>query len=113
MPYQRSGPGGGELSRRRLEAEALAELPDREVLTLIDPSLTNIALGYANSVQSTPISQGTATSNPLLTQGTATPTDAAQNTSADQNTATAQNVNSPGSVSSVSQYQYAPSSTSP
>jgi hypothetical protein len=81
-----------------LYAEDAFELPRREVLSLISPSLTDGVLSYANAVQNTPTSQGTtSTSNPLVGQGVSTVTSAAQNTPSAPNGATVQNLDSPSS----------------
>jgi hypothetical protein len=82
-----------------LDAEDAFELPRREVLSLISPSLTDGVLSYANAVQNTPTSQGTtSTSDPLVGQGVSTVTSAAQNTPSAPNGATVQNLDSPNST---------------
>ena len=81
-----------------LDSEGAFELPRREVLSLISPSLTDGVLSYANAVQNTPTSQGTtSTSNPPVGQGVSTVTSAAQNTPSVPNGATVQNLDSPNS----------------
>jgi hypothetical protein len=102
-----------DLCLDRLEAERVTELSAREVLTPVDTLLGDSAMSLANTSQTAPIDQQSATSNPMFSQGTASVTDAAQTASTQQNAATAQNVLSPGSTSYASQTQYAPSTTSP
>jgi hypothetical protein len=83
-----------------VDAEEAFELPWRQVLSLISPSLTDGVLSYANAAQSNgPTSQGTtSTSNPLVSQGVSTVTSAAQNTPSVPNGATVQNFDSPNSA---------------
>src|SRR4051812_2318546 len=87
------------LSSAELDAQDAFELPRREVLSLIGPSLADGVLSYANAAQSNgPTSQGsTSTSNPLVSQGVSTVTSAAQTTPSAPNGATVQNLDSPNS----------------
>ena len=94
-----------------LAAQGITELPAREALSLVDPSLTNNFVSYAGAVQNAPVDQGT--TGGVVSPATSSATSAAQNAASAQNAATAQNVNSPGSLATASQFQYAPSSTSP
>jgi hypothetical protein len=73
-----------------LELEATFELPARHVLSLVGPSLSDGLLSYANAAQTTPTSQGSATSSPLYGQALSTATGT-------PNGATVQNVDSPTS----------------
>lgn len=82
----------------RADTEDAFELPSREVLSLVGPSLSNGVLSFANATQNTPTSQGTtSTSNPLVSQGVSTVTSAAQTTPSAPNGATVQNFDSPNS----------------
>jgi hypothetical protein len=74
-----------------LENQEVFELPPRPVLSLIDPSLTNGLLSYANASQSTPTTQGSTTSNPLFGHGLSTVTSAAQTAHTAPNGGTIQN----------------------
>jgi hypothetical protein len=80
-----------------LEMEDTFELPPRHVLSLISPTLTDGVLSYANAAQTTPTTQGSATSSPLYTQGLSTVTGAAQSAPTAPNGATVQNLDSPTS----------------
>ena len=82
-----------------MDTENAFELPCREVLSLVGPSLADGVLSYASAAQSNgATSQGTtSTSNPLVPQGVSTVTSAAQNTPAAPNGATVQNLDSPNS----------------
>jgi hypothetical protein len=82
-----------------IDAEEAFELPWRQVLSLISPSLTDGVLSYANAAQSNgPTSTGTtSTSNPLVSQGVSTVASAAQNAPSAPNGATVQNFDSPNS----------------
>jgi hypothetical protein len=103
-----------DLNLAELAAQSIMELPDRAALSLIDPSLTNSAFTYAGAAQNAPIEQGTMAGSGVASQSTTSATSAAQNAATAENAATAQNVNSPGSLATASQFQYAPSSsTSP
>jgi hypothetical protein len=114
MTTGQSCPAGRAYRFDRLDTEMVTELVDREALTLVDGTLGDSALSFANAAQTTPIDQQTATSNALFSQGVGSVSDAAENASTQQNEATAQNVLSPGSVSYTSRSQYAPvSSTTP
>lgn len=77
------------------------ELPARLVLSLVDPTVGSGLLSYANAAQNAPVSQGSATSSPLYTQGLSTVTGAAQTAPTATNGATVQNVNSPNSFGSA------------
>jgi hypothetical protein len=80
------------------DAEEAFELPHREVLSLISPSLADGVLSYASAVQNTPTGQATtSTSNPPVGEGVSTVTSAAQNTPSVPNGATVQNLDSPNS----------------
>jgi hypothetical protein len=81
----------------RADAEDAFELPWREVMSLVGPSLTDGVLSFANAAQNAPTTQGPATSNPLFSQGVSTVTSAAQNTPSAPNGATVQNLDSPNS----------------
>jgi hypothetical protein len=81
----------------RIDAEDAFELPWREVMSLVGPSLPDGVLSFANAAQNTPTIQGSATSNPLFSQGLSTVTGAAQNTPSAPNGATVQNLSSPSS----------------
>jgi hypothetical protein len=82
-----------------MDTENAFELPCREVLSLVGPSLADGVLSYANAAQTNgPMSQGTtSTSNPLVSQGVSTVTSAAQSTPTAPNGATVQNFDSPNS----------------
>jgi hypothetical protein len=82
-----------------MDTENAFELPCREVLSLVGPSLADGVLSYANAAQTSgPTSQGTtSTSNPLVSQGVSTVTSAAQSTPTAPNGATVQNFDSPNS----------------
>jgi hypothetical protein len=103
----------GDVDLVELTAEAILELPDRAALSLIDPALTTSAMGYAGAVQNAPITQGTTAGSGLVSQGTTDATTAAQTASSSPTATRAENINSPNSLVSASQYQYAPSATSP
>ena len=90
-------PSRHEPDSRHLDAEEAFELPGRHVLSLISPSLTDGVLSYANATQATPVTQGSATSNPLVSQGVSTVTGAANSTPSAPNGATVQNLDSPTS----------------
>lgn len=87
----RPEPPGSEV-----DAEAF-ELPDRHLLTLIDPSIANGLLSYANASQTSPTTQGSATSSPLYSQGLSAASGAAQSAHGAPNGPTIQNLNSPSS----------------
>ncbi len=76
------------LSDQELEAQAVAELPERQVLSLLNPSAAAGALGWANSLP------------PLVT--------ANQSTTGPTTTTTGTNVNSPGIVTNSDHFQNAP-----
>jgi hypothetical protein len=70
------------------------ELPGRYALSLIDPSLTNGLMSYANAAQTTPTTQGGATSSPLFTNGLSAVGSAAQGAQSTPSGSTVQNLNS-------------------
>lgn len=80
-----------------VDTEDAFELPWREVMSLVGPSLPDGVLSFANAAQNAPTTQGSATSNPLFSQGLSTVTGAAQNAPTAPNGATVQNFDSPNS----------------
>jgi hypothetical protein len=83
------------------DAEDAFELPWREVMSLVGPSLPGGVLSFANAAQTAPTTQSPSTSdptsNPLFSQGLSTVTGAAQSTPSAPNGATVQNFASPNS----------------
>ncbi|HEY3108934.1 MAG TPA: hypothetical protein VGL23_09290 [Chloroflexota bacterium] len=78
---------------KSLQTERVAALPERHVLSVIDPALTNSVMDYANGAQLTSTDPTTA-SNALPTQTIGAAVQNAQSSSAQQNGAVAQNVDS-------------------
>lgn len=83
---------------REVDLDDVLELPGRQVLSLIDPSLTNGLTSYANAAQAAPTTQGTATSSPLYSQGLLAATGAAQTAHTAPTGSTVQNLNSANST---------------
>jgi hypothetical protein len=84
-------------AHRDFDLDGFFELPERQVLSLIDPSLTNGLLSYANAAQTAPTTQGGVTSTPLYGQGLLTAAGAAQTAHSAPNGGTVQNLDSPNS----------------
>jgi hypothetical protein len=79
----------------RLLDEHVSALPPRQVLSLVDPSLTSGLLTYADGAQATPTDLSAA--GPVPTSAINSAVQSAQSSSAQQNGAVVQNVDSPSS----------------
>ncbi len=105
----------GDWAPGELETQEVFELPDREVLTLVDPSLTNGALSYLSGLPTSGVTPSPTTSPspspaPAPDPSAATTAQNAThlNTFAPQSTLTTSNVNSAGATSGGMTSQYAP-----
>ena len=82
---------------RDLEPEGAFELPERHVLSLISPTLSDGVLSYANAAQTTPTADGSAKSGLLYSQSLSAVSSAAQAAPSTPNGATVENLDSPTS----------------
>ncbi len=101
------------LAAGELEAQEVWDLPTREVLTLIDPSLTGGALSYLGGLPQAPA--GSPSPSPAPSGGMPDPRAASAahnatnlNTAQAQSTLSTSNVNSAGATSGGMTSQYAP-----